>query len=164
MSQVVDFYVVPDSSIAAIQKAAVPQKTRWYRAPEDTFWQTLWGSAGQGELNFDWGGYAFVVLIEYLRERGDFDVDACETSELASFLTKARESYFLTFTVAQAEKWAQKLRTIAPDDENVTKFVTGFSHEDERDTMIQAVRSAITVFPPALNAVRPGTIGLLHVG
>jgi hypothetical protein len=39
-----------------------------------------------------------------------------------------------------------------------------FCHEDERDTMLQAVRSAIAVLPAALREVQAGTTGLLSVG
>jgi hypothetical protein len=165
MSQIAEFYVVPDAAIAEIERAAVPQKTKWYRPPEDTFWPTLWARAGNGVLNFEWSGYAFVVLIEYLREgRSDFGVEACEQSELASRLSEARTSYFLTFTPAQAQEWAQKLAAIPAGDAGVAQYVMEFCHEDERDTMLEAVRNAITIFPDALRQVQAGTTGLLSVG
>jgi hypothetical protein len=51
MSQIANFYVVPDSAIAEVQNAAAPRKLKWYRAREDLFWQTLRASAGHDRLN-----------------------------------------------------------------------------------------------------------------
>jgi hypothetical protein len=76
MSQVADFYVIPDSAVADIRQAALPKKTGWLSRPKDAFWETLWMHAGRSRMDYGWSGYGFVVLFEYLREKKNFDIAA----------------------------------------------------------------------------------------
>src|SRR5882757_8759023 len=107
MSQIAGLYVIPDFAVASIREAVLPRKAGWFSKPEDTFRQTLSMHAGQDRLEFGWSGYAFVVLFEYLRDRKLFDIGGCENAELALFLSKARQSYFLVFTPLTAEELAK---------------------------------------------------------
>jgi len=164
MSQIAGLYVVPDSAIDAIRKAALPQKAGWFSKPEDTFWQTLWMHAGPDRLEFGWSGYAFVVLFEYLRDRTLFDVEACENAELARFLSKARQSYFLTFTPSQSKEFARWLAAAQLEEDDVRQYVIEFCGPDEHETMVTATVNAAKILPRALEGIREGTIALMSIG
>lgn len=165
MSQIAGLYVVPDSAVADIRKAALPRKAAWFNKPTDTFWQTLWTHAGHNRLReYGWSGYAFVVLFEYLRDRKHFDIAASENAELAIFLSKARQSYFLIFTPSQAEELAQKLEALPVDDDDVTQYVMDFCGPEEHETMVAAVVAAARILPRTLEGIHFGAIGVMSIG
>jgi hypothetical protein len=115
-------------------------------------------------LEFEWSGYAFVVLLEYLRDGEHFDVQTSEQEELAAFLSQARQSYFLTFTPAQAEEFARKLESLPMAEAEVAQYVIEFCGEEDHETMTAAVQAAARILPRVLREVKAGTIGLMTAG
>lgn len=164
MSQIAGFYAVPDSAVAQIRNAALPQKAGWFGKTTDTFWQTLWSHAGRDRLNFEGSGYAFVVLFEYLRDRKLLDVEGSENEEFARLLSSSRKAYFLSFTPAQARELAQSLPDSQGGEDDLKQYVVEFCGPEEPETMTAAVLAAARILRPALDGLQPGTIGLLNIG
>jgi len=163
MSQIASLYVVPDSAIPAICMTAMPQKAGWFSKPHDTFWQTLWDLAGKNCLDCDAPGSAFSVLIEYLSDRHVFDMRACESSDFATFLSKARKSSFLTVSPAQAAELSSRL-AVPFDAADLTPFVIDFCGPEDHQDMVAAILEAAKALPHALEQVHSGTTGLITIG
>ncbi len=162
MSQIATLQVVPESSIASIRAAVEPQKAGWLRKPKNVFWDTLHDIAPD-VLNLDWSGYAVIVLFEFLREQCGFDFGGIDDHPLAEFLSKALRSYYAVFDSDAAGAFASKLATASLSEAELAAFANHFSETDDADSGKPLLGAAHSL-QAALAQVRPGSIGLLHVG
>ncbi len=162
MSQIATLHLIPEASIAAIRAAAEPQKAGWFGKSKDTFWATV-QSAAPDVLNLDASGYALIVLTEFLREERGFDFTAADDHPLAQFLSGARSSYFAIFEPTVASEFSVKLSSANLAEPELTSFAHEFSGGDDPHAG-KLLLTAAQALQAALEQVRPGTIGLLHVG
>jgi hypothetical protein len=118
---------------------------------------------GPDVLRADVSGYALVMLVEFLRERFDEDISAFEAHPLAEFLSRERSSYFAAIVADRAIGLVEKLDALGATESELRTFANEFSESDDPDAgaaMLAVQRS----LRDALPRIRPGTLGLLHVG
>jgi hypothetical protein len=162
MSQIATLQIIPASSEAAIRSAVVGQKAGWFGKTKDVFWDTL-DKLAPDVLNLEWSGYAMIVLFEFLREQRGFDFANVHGHPLAEFLSKSRGSYFAVFAPEVAQAFSQRLANANLSEPELAKFEKEFFEADEAEAgkpLLGAARSLAA----ALAQVKPGSLGLLHVG
>jgi hypothetical protein len=162
MSQIATLHLIPESSTATIRAAAEPQKAGWFGKTTDAFWATVQATAPD-VLNLDASGYALIVLTEFLREERGFDFTAVDDHPLAQFLSDARSSYFAVFEPTVASAFSVKLSSANLTESELASFANEFSGGDDPNAG-KLLLTAAQSLQSARQQVRPGTIGLLHVG
>jgi hypothetical protein len=162
MSQIATLHVIPESFAAGLRAAAEPRKTGWFGRAKDRFWETLTATAPD-VMNFEWSGYAVIMLFEFLREQGGFDLTRADEHPLAQFLSKARSSYFAVFEPDEARAFVEKLSATELKESELAAFANDFSGTNDADAG-KSLLGAAESLRAALARVREGTLGLLHVG
>ena len=83
--------------------------------------------------------------------------------DLSRFLVPSRGSYFAVFEPGVAQAFAQRLAGTELPEPELVAFANDFSGTDEADAgkpLLGVSRSLVE----ALRQVKPGSLGLLHVG
>lgn len=161
MSQIADFHLVPVTAVAEVKVAATPKKGGWFSKPKDVFYETL-AARGRSLLNFEWSGYVFVVLLEYLEEKHGLDFKPFSKNELASSINAARHTDDFAFNADEARALLERMSPIMPAQEELEAYWNEFT--EEFDEAGKAMSSALDSLKTCLAAVTPGHVGLLIIG
>jgi hypothetical protein len=102
-------------------------------------------------------------LLEFIRDQELMDFSGFGNHPLAQRLSEARESYFGAFDSNQASEFINVLSNEALTEPALSEFAIEFSGIDAQGVG-ESLLEAATCLRGALKQVKPGTIGLLHIG
>jgi hypothetical protein len=104
---------------------------RLFEKARDIYWDYL-RQNGQEVAQYMWSGWVFGLLLVYLQEREQIDLEHSAYDELAAFLTKARGVSHCILTNEHSKTYLAKLDTQF-SEETLRDYYNEFSgtHEDE---------------------------------
>lgn len=131
MSAIAEFIKIPRSAVNELRASAVPRKS-FFGKLNDRYHHFLRGR-GSEVVEYKWSGYVFNPLLCYLHEKRAIDLTKSEYDELASFLTKTRNTSYYVLTKSQADAYSSRLDPSQFDEHELRDYYNEFCESNESD-------------------------------
>lgn len=163
MSAIAEFWLLDETKLEALKKAAAPKRTLLGK-PKDRFWEFLAKEAKTLE-EYQWSGYVMSPLLVYLQEQG-VDLLKSENDDISNFLCHARGASFFFLTRDHRERLLAKLN---PDNyalDDLARYYIEFTEADdehERASCGRSMLDGIKVIHNNLQRIGDGKVILLGI-
>ena len=153
MSAIAEFYVVPRSQVAKLQKAA--------SSGYESYIPTLL-EANVARIQYNYSGWVIATLLQVLRR--DFQIDLLDAEkELSAALSKLTEATHIVMTVAEKDTYAEKLDPALFSPEKLEKAYEDFN-ETKAPGIGEIMQNGIRFLRAGLMQLTPETVAILVIG
>jgi hypothetical protein len=153
-------FVISEPALQIVQAAASPGKSIVGGAPAE-FWDVL-GRQTIAHIEYSWSGDVLATLLPYLEEQG-IDLMHSGHDEVASAVSRARESSVFVLTSVHRERYLVRLDPSEFDGKVLRRYYGEFNHTTA-ESVEYAMLDGIAFLRDTLAPLQSATVAVLIIG
>jgi hypothetical protein len=160
MSAIASFIKMSRSVLGGLRSAAVPKK-RLFSAAKDTYYDYL-RQHGSEIADYQWSGFVLATLLPYLEEKHQIDLMKSEYSELAKYLTSARNATCFILTFSQRTAFLNRLDPRLFSEDDMRRYFNEFNATNEQE-IGRAMLDGVAAFQKSLSQLDEASVVVFSI-